>query len=73
LKPQFNRSCHRENRGRQYQQINQKYPGGSGAYAANPSQHNEIILHLQNRDKDGAQAAMRRHVEEARARIVNRF
>ncbi len=42
-------------------------------YIADPSQHNEIILHLKNRDKAGAQAAMRRHIEETRARIVNRF
>jgi DNA-binding GntR family transcriptional regulator len=42
-------------------------------YIADPSQHNEIILHLKNRDKANAQASMRRHIEETRNRIVNRF
>ncbi len=42
-------------------------------YIADPSQHEEIIFHLSNRDKARAQAAMRRHIEETLARIVNRF
>jgi DNA-binding GntR family transcriptional regulator len=42
-------------------------------YIADPTQHNDIIRYLKNRDKAGAQAAMRRHIEETRARIVNRF
>ncbi|MCC6499582.1 MAG: GntR family transcriptional regulator [Anaerolineales bacterium] len=42
-------------------------------YLADPSQHNDIILHLKNRDKSKAQDAMRRHIEETRTRIVNRF
>jgi DNA-binding GntR family transcriptional regulator len=42
-------------------------------YIADPTQHNDIILHLTNRDKVKAQAAMRRHIEETRTRIINRF
>ena len=42
-------------------------------YIADPKQHNEIILHLKNRDKVGAQAAMRRHIEETLNRMVNRI
>ncbi|MCE7918616.1 MAG: hypothetical protein DCC59_11270 [Chloroflexi bacterium] len=42
-------------------------------YIADPTQHDDIILYLKNRDKAKAQAAMRRHIEETRARIVNRF
>ena len=42
-------------------------------YIADSSQHDEIILHLKNRDRAGAQAARRRHIEDTRARIVNRF
>lgn len=42
-------------------------------YIADPTQHNDIILHLKNRDKAKAQAAMRRHIEETRTRIINRF
>jgi DNA-binding GntR family transcriptional regulator len=42
-------------------------------YIADPTQHDDIILHLKNRDKAKAQAAMRRHIEETRTRIVNRF
>lgn len=42
-------------------------------YITDPSQHDEIILHLKNRDKAKAQAAMRRHIEETRTRIINRF
>lgn len=42
-------------------------------YIADPTQHDDIILHLTNRDKVKAQAAMRRHIEETRTRIINRF
>lgn len=42
-------------------------------YIADPTQHDEIILHLSNRDKTKAQAAMRRHIEETRTRIINHF
>lgn len=42
-------------------------------YIADPTQHDDIILHLTNRDKAKAQAAMRRHIEETRTRIINRF
>ena len=42
-------------------------------YLADPTQHNEIILHLKNRDKSKAQAAMRQHIEETRTRIINLF
>jgi DNA-binding GntR family transcriptional regulator len=42
-------------------------------YIADPTQHDDIILHLTNRDKARAQAAMRRHIEETRTRIINRF
>lgn len=42
-------------------------------YIADPTQHNDIILHLKNCDKAKAQAAMRRHIEETRTRILNRF
>lgn len=42
-------------------------------YIADPTQHDDIILHLRNRDKVKAQAAMRRHIEETRTRIINRF
>jgi DNA-binding GntR family transcriptional regulator len=42
-------------------------------YIADPTQHNDIILHLKNCDKAKAQAAMRRHIEETRTRIINRF
>ena len=42
-------------------------------YIADPTQHDDIILHLTNHDKVKAQAAMRRHIEETRTRIINRF
>jgi DNA-binding GntR family transcriptional regulator len=42
-------------------------------YIADPTQHNEIILHLKNRDKAKAQSAMRKHIEETLNRMVNRF
>lgn len=42
-------------------------------YIADPTQHDDIILHLKNRDKSKAQAAMRRHIEETLKRIINRF
>jgi DNA-binding GntR family transcriptional regulator len=42
-------------------------------YIADPTQHDDIILHLTNHDKAKAQAAMRRHIEETRTRIINRF
>jgi DNA-binding GntR family transcriptional regulator len=42
-------------------------------YIADPTQHDDIILHLSNRDKAKSQAAMRRHIEETRNRILNRF
>jgi DNA-binding GntR family transcriptional regulator len=42
-------------------------------YIADPTQHDDIILHLSQRDKAKAQAAMRRHIEETRNRILNRF
>jgi DNA-binding GntR family transcriptional regulator len=42
-------------------------------YLADPTQHDDIILHLKNHDKVSAQAAMGRHIEETRNRIVNRF
>jgi DNA-binding GntR family transcriptional regulator len=42
-------------------------------YIADPTQHDDIILHLKNRDKSKAQAAIRRHIEETRTRIINRF
>ena len=42
-------------------------------YIVDPAQHNEIIHHLKNHDKTSAQSAMRRHIEETRNRILNRF
>jgi DNA-binding GntR family transcriptional regulator len=42
-------------------------------YIADPTQHNEIILYLKNRDKAKAQSAMRKHIEETLNRMVNRF
>ncbi len=42
-------------------------------YIADPTQHNDIIRHLKNRDGAGAQSAMKRHIEETRIRIINRF
>jgi GntR family transcriptional regulator, rspAB operon transcriptional repressor len=42
-------------------------------YLADPAQHREMLECLKGRDKEGAQAAMREHLEETRSRIVNRF
>ena len=42
-------------------------------YLADPAQHKQMLECLRRRDKDGAQEAMRQHLEETRNRIVNRF
>lgn len=42
-------------------------------YLVEPAQHRAILDALQQRDKTAAQEAMRRHIEETRARIVNRY
>ena len=42
-------------------------------YIAEPSQHSQIIQHLERHDKTAAQEAMRWHIEETLHRITNRY
>lgn len=42
-------------------------------YLVDPSQHKKILAALRERDKSLAQEAMRQHIEETRARILNRY
>jgi len=42
-------------------------------YLADPTQHQQLLECLKRRDRAGAQEEMRRHLEETRSRIVNRF
>jgi DNA-binding GntR family transcriptional regulator len=42
-------------------------------YLADPTQHLQMLESLKERDKEGAQEAMRQHLEETKSRIVNRF
>jgi DNA-binding GntR family transcriptional regulator len=38
-----------------------------------PQQHTELLDALKRRDRAAAQEAMRRHLEETKARILGRF
>jgi len=42
-------------------------------YPTDPAQHEAIIRHLRQGEKAAAQEAMRKHLEEARFRIINRY
>jgi DNA-binding GntR family transcriptional regulator len=42
-------------------------------YPTDPAEHEGIIAALRHRDKTAAQEAMRRHLEQARYRILNRY
>ena len=42
-------------------------------YLVDPSQHKRILAAMRKRDKSVAQEAMRQHIEETRARILNRY
>jgi DNA-binding GntR family transcriptional regulator len=42
-------------------------------YIAEPQQHAEIIANLKQRDKQGSQQAMKRHLEDTKNRSLSRF